>query len=55
MRLLWKLRAALAYRQLAAMPWGTAYELATALEPEYRPDGYDPTDAVREDMTYWSE
>ncbi len=51
---IWRLRAALAYRRMAALNFPMAWGCAGALH-ENR-DFFDgPVDAVREDLTYWGE
>jgi hypothetical protein len=51
---IWRLRAALAYRRMAALNFPMAWGCAGALL-ENR-DFFDgPVDAVRGDLTYWGE
>lgn len=51
--LLWKLRATRAYMRLARLRPRLAWQMADSIEESYRPDGFTPVDAVREDLTYW--
>lgn len=50
---IWRLRAALAYRRLARLDWRTAWSCTETLL-ESRIDE-SPTDAVREDLSYWGD
>ncbi|MEN5158935.1 hypothetical protein [Achromobacter spanius] len=50
---IWRVRAALAYRRITGLTLTQAWGFAGALADDYRPDGYSPTEAVREDITYW--
>jgi hypothetical protein len=50
---LWRIRATLAYRRITGLPLKQAWGFAGALADDYRPDGFTPTEAVREDITYW--
>ncbi|WP_143322746.1 hypothetical protein [Candidimonas nitroreducens] len=54
--MIWQLRAALIYQKLTKIPWAQALDCASALlESGCRKDGIRAVDAVREDLTYWTE
>jgi hypothetical protein len=53
LKLIWRVRAALAYRRITGLSLPQAWGCAGALADDYRPDGFTPTKAVREDITYW--
>jgi hypothetical protein len=53
LKLIWRMRAALAYRRITGLTLTQAWGFAGALADDYQPDGWTPTEAVREDIAYW--
>lgn len=53
MKFIWRVRATLAYRRITGLSCRHAWQMAGALADDYRPEGYTPVGAVREDITYW--
>lgn len=53
LKLLWRLRAAFAYRRITRISMKHAWDMAGTLAEDLRPDGYSPIDAVREDISCW--
>lgn len=52
---IWRLRAAVAYRRLAGVDFRLGWECAGSLVENRKDHLYGPTEAVREDLTYWGE
>lgn len=52
---IWRLRAALAYRRLAGLRFAEAWGMSEALLETFDGWDYSPTEAVREDLTYWGD
>lgn len=55
LKLIWRTRAAIAYWTMAGLDFGTAWDCAGSLIDDYYDDGATPVEAVREDLTYWTE
>ncbi|MBR8141179.1 hypothetical protein KDW46_02240 [Burkholderia vietnamiensis] len=54
-RFIWTLRCARVFRRKAALPRDTAWAFAESCHEQYAAEGFSPTDAAWEEMSYWSE
>ncbi|MDP9548312.1 hypothetical protein DFS13_120119 [Burkholderia sp. 28_3] len=54
-RLVWTWRCACALRRLGGLSRREAWQVAESCHEQYAPEGFSPTDAAWEEMSYWSE
>ncbi|MBR8234652.1 hypothetical protein K6W26_22900 [Burkholderia sp. AU42008] len=54
-RFIWTLRCARALRRHGGMPLRQAWDVAVSCHEQYAAEGFSPTDAAWEEMSYWSE
>jgi hypothetical protein len=54
-RIVWMWRCARVFRAKAALPRETAWAFGAACYEQYAHEGFSPTDAAWEEMSYWND